>query len=237
MTLLLNSFEGGTSGTTISTGNSGAASGTAFNYVNINGGAALAYDNTHAAHGSLSARFTSSATPGAPYLQWSTALGTQTQVWFRAYLYFASNPANQHSVVDLINGGNLCSRVNITIAGKLIATDTTGSAIFTTTNSIALNQWVRIEGYVIASATVGQVQLKLFNVPDSVTPTETQTSAATQNTYTSMADYNFGVAVNTANVAFWMDDIGLSSTGPIGPVPSAVKVRTRASVPSLITAM
>lgn len=234
MTLLLNSFEGGTSGTTITTGNSGGTSGTAFNYVNINGDAALTYNNTHAAHGSLSGHFTTSGSSGSPYLQWST--GTQTQVWFREYLYFASNPANYHTVLSLINSGNLCSSVYVNTSGKLYATNTSAVTIFTLTNSIPLNQWFRIEGYVITSATVGQVQLQLFNTPDSVTPTETQTSAATQNTYTSIAQSNFGVNANVANVAFWMDDIGLSSTGYLGPSVSRT-LRTPAVVASLAAAV
>ena len=56
---LTNTFEGGTSGTTITqsvNGNSGGASGNFFDTVSIGGGATDAADNTHAAHGTLSAK-------------------------------------------------------------------------------------------------------------------------------------------------------------------------------------
>jgi hypothetical protein len=92
VTLLTNSFESGTNGTTITTGNSGGASGNAFDVTEASGTSILVYSNTQAAHGSLSAEFANNG-DGANSVSWSTSLGTQTQVWFRAYVYFTANPS------------------------------------------------------------------------------------------------------------------------------------------------
>ena len=92
MTTITNDFEGGTSGTSITTGNSGPPSGTAFDAVNIGTGATVAYSAAHAAHGGLSALITEGSASSA-YLQWSTAMGTQSQLYGRVYLYLTVAPA------------------------------------------------------------------------------------------------------------------------------------------------
>src|SRR5258707_3093639 len=92
MTLLVNSFEGGTSGSAVSTANSGGASGNAFDSVTIGTGATVAYDNAHAAHGSLALQIATAGTSAAANAQWSTSMGSQGTIWFRLYAYFTANP-------------------------------------------------------------------------------------------------------------------------------------------------
>jgi len=94
-----------------------------------------------------------------------------------------------------------------------------GARIFTFTGTVPLNAWFRIEGFVTGNASTGQVELKQFNDPASATATETQTSAASVNTGGTMDTYEFGMPVTPSanNGPFWMDNIGLSSTGYLGP--------------------
>ena len=120
-------------------------------------------------------------------------------------------------------------------SGKLVVTySSSGTTFVTFTTSVSLNAWFRVEGFVVASATTGQVSASLYNTANSTTATETHTSAANLDTAPgNPASYNFGIFSSAASIGpFWMDDIALSSTGPVGPYGG--KTRTRASLPSII---
>ena len=220
--ILVNTFEGGTSGTTLTQGiggNTGGTSGNYFDTVTIGGGAADAFDNTHAAHGSLSCKIATVAS-AAVYNTWSASLTNTgvSQVWVRMYLYFTANPANAHRVFAATAGSGVAAALQVMTTGALRWTDASGSAIVTTTTTIPLNAWFRVEGFVTGSATTGQVSLSLYTTPDSLVPAETFTSAATQNTAGLVTDVRYGVSAAVASVGpFWMDDIGISATGPLGP--------------------
>jgi hypothetical protein len=213
---LYNTFEGSTSGTTISTSNSGGASGDLFDTVNIGTSATLTFDNTHAVHGSLAASVSTPSVAASSYVLWSSGSlgGSPTQIWFRVYLYFTANPAHTFTVVQ--SGG----LIQITTAGKLFAKDS-ASGTLSGTATIPLNQWFRVEGFMTASATVGQIEMKLFKTADSTTADETDTSPASLNVSTN-SSVRFGVTGAFASIGpFWMDDLGVSTTGYLGPAPSA----------------
>jgi hypothetical protein len=220
--VLVNTFEGGTNGVTVSPGNSGGASGAAFDSVTIGGGATLAFDSTRAAHGALSLQVATVAS-ATSYVQWSASMGPQSPAWFRAYLYLTANPAANHRAVTFLQGGTLCGYVQVLTTGRLQFVNAAGSAIFTTTAAVPLGQWFRIEGFLTGDATAGQVELKLFaSQADGVTPDETDTSSAAQNTAGRPDTVRYGVAAAVANAGpFWMDDLGLSATGYLGPSGAA----------------
>lgn len=217
MALVKNSVEGVASGTTITAANSGGASGDAFNVVTTGSGATTASDNTHAMHGTVSAKIAVGATSTTANLNWTTSVGTQSQIWFRTYLFATANPAAIIRMFAAITTSTLCGAVLITTTGALRWVNTAGTTILTTTNTIPLNAWCRVEGFLIGSATVGQVELKLFKVPDSIVATEILTSTANQNTNASPNDYRFGISAATTNAGpYWLDDMALSTTGYLG---------------------
>lgn len=226
MATVLWSAEGGTNGTGITTGNSGGASGDSFESVSLGSGATATYDNTQA-RGTLAAKLATGGSAADCSLNYATKIGAQTQAWFRAYLYVPSNPGTSHRLIDAWDSGSgqLCFAVYLTTAGKLMSVNTGGSTIQTSTASVPLNAWFRVEVMVIGSATVGQVEIKLFNSPDGGTATETLTSAANQNTRGSMNNYRFGAAGDPlpASRTLWFDNLGISTTGYLGPAgPAAV---------------
>lgn len=234
MTLLTNSFEGGTNGTTLTTGNTGGASGNAFDAVNIGTGAANTFDNAQAAHGTLSNKVSTTATVSSCYDEWNTSMGTLSQVWFRGYYYFTANPAATVRLWSCLVTSTTCAAVRVTTTGTLQFTNTGGTVILTSTATVPLNQWFRVEGFVIGSATVGQMEMKLFKTADSSTPDETDTSTAVQNTSGSPNTYRFGVTSALANAGpYWMDDLGLSDSGYIGPAVAAAASVQPLVVPSL----
>lgn len=222
-----NNAEGGTDGATVTAGTSGGASGDAFDVVDVSVGGAggvLAFDSTHSAHGGLSYKMATGGAAVSNYLQWSSGFGTTT--WWRIYLYFTANPVNSHRVLEFGNAGAV-SGVIIAASGKIVLVDSAGVTQVTSTSTIPLNQWFRLEGFTVQSATVGQVGFSLYNLMDSVVADETKTSAATLNTSASpITSARFGEGVfGVLNVGpFWMDDLGLSQFGPLGPVAEQVQI-------------
>ena len=218
MTVVTNSFEGGTNGTTITAGNSGGASGNPFDSVSVGSGGTLSFSNAQAALGTLSA-LAQTTTAAATYAAWGASIGTPAQVWFRIYLYFGTLPSATTRFFTVSNGGGTgCARFAITTAGKILAADGAGSTITTSTLAIPTAQWFRVEGFATLSASVGQTEVKLFLLPENTTADETDTSAANQNTLGSPTLYAFGPDAGTANQGpYYMDYVGLSSTGYLGP--------------------
>ena len=242
MTTLTNSSEGGTNATAITAANSGGASGNAWDVVTKSGtGTTVTFDNSHPAHGTLGikclfAAVSSTACPG-----WTTSMGAQSQVWFRRYLYVTAYPTVNTRIWQAdIGGTTLCASVYMMTNGTLLFGDTTSGTIFQTTTSVPLNQIVRVEGFLVGSTTVGQVELKLFLTADSTTADETHTSAATQNTGGVPNAFRYGMfsaVVQTTAWSLWSDDDGLSNTGYIGPpvvsglIPQQEKQRAAYQVP------
>jgi len=215
-------FELGTNGNDILTSDPGSA--TAWDIrLNADAGNTIKYDNTHV-YGVLAAKFDRSGnTSAACQMEWTTGIGTLTDWHGRNYLYATANPPGSFRVVKDITGGALI--VYIQADGTIQSYDTVGGLLYTTTNSIALNQWVRIEWHWIHSTTVGQGELKLFNNPDSSTPTETVISAANKNTGANTSDVSFGLADGGSSAGpIWLEHCVAGATSYPGSaiVPTAV---------------
>lgn len=217
-----NNFEGGTQGTTLSTSNTGGTSGNVFDAINTGtGGATLAFDNTHSAHGSFSCQIATTTPAATPLAIWTNnTFGTSNQVWYRQYLYLTGNPASPIRPVAFRSNGSLAAAIGISATGKLQLINTGNSVTTTFTNAIPLNQWFRIEGYVVGNASTGVINCSLYASEDSTAATETETSTG-QNTNGVLSQYWFGEQVSLTNVpSFWMDDLGVSTYAPLGPVGS-----------------
>ena len=220
---LTNNFSGGTNTTTITAGNSGGSSGSAFDAVSTGSGATTIFSSTNVAPGSvLSGEIATGGSSATSYVSWTVSQGTRKQVWFRMYLYFTANPGSNFRIFQATDlGGSNGAYVQVTTAGKLLFVNLASSTTITTsTASIPLNSWFRIEGFVLAGTSAGQTELRIYDNPTSTTVTETDTSGANLNLGTaSLALYEYGLTAAAANIGpFWMGDIGLSSSGYLGPV-------------------
>jgi hypothetical protein len=218
--LLTNNAEGGTSGTGVTTGNSGSTSGNAWDQVTAAGGTAglLTFDNAHASGGSLAYKHAIGVTTDECYFMWSTATGgTFGTLYARVYFYVTANPTTTHKLVSILGGSTVGGRISLNTAGKLIYTDTSGTTIVTFTNAVALNAWNRVEFKVVGHTTAGVLEAKLYSA-DSVTAIETNTSTS-QNTGTTALDrIRVGpTGTPVSSVTIWTDDIGLSEAGYLGP--------------------
>jgi hypothetical protein len=241
VTTLTNSFEGGTSGTTITPGNSGGVSGNAFDVVNIGASAALAYSNTQAAHGTLSGEFTEPGTSTTCFAAWAGSLtgSSLATIWYRAYVYLpALPPVTNMRLIAPYDSTSICAGIAVSTAGKIVVqAGTTDTTQYTSTSAVNTAGWFRLEGFVTGSASAGQVSMALYNSPDSATATETFTSAASLNTTGAITSVRFGSSAQGTNYSWFMDDLGASSTGPVGPVVSPAAGGGSSIVPVLVASM
>lgn len=229
MTALANSFEGGTNGTTISSGNSGGTSGNAFDGV---AGTALTFDNAHAAHGSLACKVVLGTSGTQTYVLWAASLGAITSasdLFIRYYLFLTANPsANEYicrfSQPGTSGGGHICG-FGITSAGLPAIYDTGASTSpkVSGPTALPLNQWIRIEGHCGAlSATATSMELKVWLSADSSGTPDYDLTTSTGNTGTSVpTNFGFGLEKSAVSTTVWLDDVGFSTTGFIGPVSGA----------------
>jgi hypothetical protein len=141
------------------------------------------------------------------------------QTWIRVYLYQAANPASVHQLCLFGVGGTRAGDLVINANGTLSMRNTSGTVIFTTTTTVPLSAWYRVEGYLTSSATTGQMELKLFTSPDSTTPAETQTSAANLNTLGgTITQVRFGPSsTGVTGLSYYMAAVAASVAGYIGP--------------------
>jgi hypothetical protein len=197
---IVQSFEGGSSSATITTGDTQASGDTHFNSV----AGSPVYDTAQAAHGTKAAKFTTSGQT----LTW--APGTASQVWFRAYCYFTANPSG--SSVTIVNPGVAVGSVQVDTSG-IIYINAGGSPTAMAT-PLPLNAWFRLEGYWNVTVNTA-AELKIFTSVDSTTAAETKSPSAGGNT---TKPFNMTFGSPTAVGTFWMDDLGWSNQAYIGPV-------------------
>jgi hypothetical protein len=141
-------------------------------------------------------------------------------VWFRVYLYVTANPAATIRLGGFTSAGATASLLQLNASGQLIGTDGSSAAQATIASAIPLNQWFRVEGYVIGSASAGQVEIRRYDSPDAAVGSYSAiaTSGAAINTTGLVNTYTWGCSSSLANYGpIWFDDMGLSDGGYMGP--------------------
>jgi hypothetical protein len=209
-------FESGTNGNTIATGDTAAA--TAWDGVTIAGSGSVTYTNSVTAVGTLAGKV-STTSSGHSYLEWSTALGTVTNQYGR--MYIRSNVVNSLWVIMSVwNGSTLGSYIYIDGTGHIkMEQDITGGAIGFT-NAISANTWYRLEYHIIHSTTVGDTEMKLFSSLESSTPLETVTNSGNRNTLVQATKIRMGVGcgvVAYANRDLYLDNVVAGAASYPGP--------------------
>lgn len=215
---LNNTFEGGSDETTVTTGNSGGSSGDAFGSVVIDSANGVKFDNAKAAHGTYSVRM-DIATANRTAVSWQSAqVGSIFECWGRCYYWNAAAPTVGLRLVSMYQAGALKAGLIHTSGGLLRVSDS-ASASNDTVAAIPTSAWTRIEFHVIASATVGQIEARIYSADSTTAITNgTVSSPATRNTGTAIDEVAFGnTTFNTQAVTMWMDDLQVNGTGWPGP--------------------
>lgn len=215
---LVNDFREGTSGTTITTGNSAGTGENAFDVVTITGGGSAVYSNTQAIHSATSAAF-STVAAGTAFVTWSTSLGAQGTVYGRTYLYLTAAPAANDNVVTFANSGTFGGGLLIT-TGLVLQLQ---SATFTQTGTQVLptGQWIRLEWKIVAGAAgSASATVNYYASADSTTITSTTTDVTNQ--------YGSAASINTVNYGWtsshasqptqYQANLNVNNSGYPGPV-------------------
>ena len=229
---LLNSFEGGTDGVTISTSNSGGLSGVPFDAVT---GALPVFTNVQAHRSLLGMRIVDAA--AVQHVDWTGMGSITTSVWFRFYVWMAALPtgASLYVIKFLNQAGGTCAWLRINTSGQIIMSNAADTGAFTGSVAINTNGWTRIEARVLPSTTVGELQFWMYKDPDSFTVSDTAL-ATSQVLAANMGQVQWGVVgtpIPTTPFTFYLDDLGVSSTGPVGPVAAAPSAPVHPLLPML----
>lgn len=218
--LLQNNFDGGTSGDTVTAGNSGGSSGDAFGTPVIAATHTLTYDNSVSHSGGNSLKVAAGGTAGLTYVPWSFTAAAE--IWFRFYYRQSANTA--YPMLSLYGGGSERAKVMLfqpVSPGKVRTVDATGSTVKDSPLDSTLNQWIRVEGRVLGHASTGRIDAYVYNAADSRWPDE-QLISANLNSGGTIDAVRFGFgATSFTNQTLWLDDIAVSDTGPLGPTAGA----------------
>lgn len=210
--LLVNTFEGGSNGTTISTANSGGVSGNPFD--------AFASTPTFSTTVAHSGTLCMSATTGAQkQVEWNTtSLGTGNATLFgRCYFQTTGNAG-----VRIVQGDGATTsdifRITLVTTTSLIAVNINGGTNVSSTTALANNTWMRIDFQFALSGTTATITARLFfgaNIEGTV-PTETLTQSGA-STDAAINIIRFGSGSSVTPTLFF-DDVAVTDQGYPGPL-------------------
>jgi hypothetical protein len=216
---LNNNAEGGTNTTVVTTGpgNSGGASGDAFDAAS---GANKTFDNAHPAHGALAYKFVWSAA-AENSLSWVASIGTPTDIYGRCYFYLPALPTSgQYASFVILDlpGTGVVAAIGVTDAGKIILFDA-GGGNTQGTFTVTAGAVHRLEFHVTCNATTGLVETKYFASADGTAADET-VNWPNRNTRTSMGAVKWGFDGSGLPASFEMhlDDLNVNGSAYPGPV-------------------
>ena len=223
MTVLANTFEGGSNGTVITAANSGATSGDAFDNVYAGGTGSAEYDTDITINDSVSALLNVSS--GAyRQLAWIASMPSTGEVWTRMYFRVDDPTPAANTIIQQYRESDTTTigcdvRIN---TGGTITLRAPSTARYTSTTVLSADTVYRLEVHVVSSATVGHIEARLFygaNL-EGTTPDESFGSP-TANWDTgngTVGGFVFGVCTNpTQTWNLTIDDVAISDASWIGP--------------------
>jgi hypothetical protein len=221
VTAVLHTFENGTLGSNVGTGGGGSGT-TAFDTVSRGTGATFIYDNTHVAHGTKAAKLATSTTTAAVYGEWNTAIGTQSEIYFRFNIYLTAAPPATWRFFRIGNASGACMELSMTTGRQIRILDQSTATLATLAGALPLNQWVRVEGHVVlAGSGGGSAEVRYYTSVDGTTATFSSTVSGA-NFRGAATLYRLGVTSSLASVPeFWIDDFAFDTVGWLGPADKA----------------
>lgn len=212
-----NSFSGGTNGNAITSANSGGSSGTAFSDVSTSD-AVFSSTNATGARAPLVAKLNADG-----WVEWDNVTPSSGRtLYVRAYIRITTAYSQEWPVFVFYDGSfDPLGGAFLTTSRKLTVWDPSGVAISgsTTTSTVPLNQWVRVELKVTygTSSNNGSVELRYYATESSGTATETKTVTGVTlgTTLPSYVDF-----VGAPDGDAFFDDVGVSDVTWLGPVES-----------------
>lgn len=230
MALRTNSAEGGSNGATVSTSNTGGASGNAFDSVTLSSGGAATFDSTNKYRGSMSYRFLVPSTAGATaFVEYSGASSTSTALRF--YVKIVGDTVGGNIEFVSMTGASAGVSIWLNIGGRMDLRDVSGNLIASGTRTVMVEHWFRVEiAVTAATSTTGSVTCS-FYYDDSTTPFETLASGSSYNlgtgTFTTLRIGKISSAAADMEVA--VDNIAFNDSAAtlIGPSATGSNILQR----------
>jgi hypothetical protein len=231
MTTLINNFNGGPAGTTLTTANTGQLGDNAFNSITTAASATIVFADAGVnALNRPTAQFvmelaTTGTSGQSVAASWSTSMGAQAQIWTRFYVYFSSiSPStNDRIIFSAFSGITMEMSVLLqtaTTPNSLYVKDKAGATVFGGTSFVA-GVWNRVEMNV--NFTAGSTSLFVYADPgadgldysDSITQTGANYGGATCNLF----PLGLAVGYSEATPPTYFSNWQLNNTGFPGPAP------------------
>lgn len=223
MASVLNTASGGVVGATVTTANSGGASGNAFDFLDVTG--SLIFSNVQA-HGTNSYHATGTGTKVTFGWAGSAIIPSKLQS-YRSYVRLGSIPTVETQIITPWNATQYIAGVNLGVDGKLRVTARGGTVLFTTATVLALTTYYRIELSVEVGTTSsnGVIRFGLYS-GDSLTALDTYTNSTADLGTTDVVSWRMGKIGTTGNFESWWDsiEVNMSSSTLLGPFNVSVPV-------------
>lgn len=222
-----NNFEGQANTTALTTGNSGGASGNAFNTVTLGATGAVTFSSADPAHASNNGRFAVGGTGASnPRVSWnSSTLGTMTNGYGRAYIKTTFSVGTPSVLVfGALSGANKWF-IGLNSSGQIQLLGSTSAIVGTSTASITASTYFRIEWQHDAT---NQLIVRLYTSMDSTTITETVTASSLTNS--NIDEIYFGDNSAASGHVTMMDDVNAGATAWPGPYGATVTILDQPSI-------
>jgi hypothetical protein len=213
--VFVNNFNGGSLGATLSGVNSSGSSGTPFDGVAIEGGASMVYDNTHSRGVGLAIRHTVGPRQNAFY-RWDGSIGQMNQWFGRVYVWLDALPTSELRLVRTKTDGALGMAIDLMRDGTIRVRDGANRTIARIWTPFTTGSWIRIEWRV--DHVNGQVDIRLFNSPNSTVASDSATSGPGRAIGVRSGEVQIGRSgTQPFSITFWTDDPAVSGSGYPGP--------------------
>jgi hypothetical protein len=190
----------GTQGATVT--NANASGGNQFDTVTKSGtGTTQTYDNAHIIHSNTtSLKNHIAAVSSTAFYQWKASITATNNAYGRIYIYVTANPSVNARIMQFNSGSNVAAAgLVLTTTGTIRTVNALGSTIATSTATVALNAWNRIELEVTGvSGSTGTVAARLYsgaNLETATPDTGGTLSNAAQNVTGQVNDFRVGIVL------------------------------------------
>lgn len=205
-----NTAEGFANGTVVTVGNSGGTSGDAFNTACL-AGSPTASNATQQA-GALS--YFVNATDGAQTtIGWDYAGATSVTTTF--WVRFNANPTGAHTLFAQVRNATAgVANLQLMTDGKVNAQESGFTVVNTSTSSVTLNQWYRVDWTVKKGTTTsnGEITVAMYAASNLVTPFYTYASTARNTGTANLTQLKFGKPNNSGTLPLYLDTLSATWT-------------------------
>lgn len=219
ITARANTAEGGTDNVTVTTGNSGGASGDAWDVISLVAGT-LTYENAPTLKGGLAYFSNKTVAEGLNTLSWTNSMGSGGRCFFRGYFLWDTLPSANSYFLDFYNSGTFLCGALFTTAGKILFVDQNGVQLALSSNTYHDNKVYRIEVKVERGSDAWEIRI---HSGDYVGAMETFSGTGADLGNVNITSARVGASHATAGTfthAMYFDNIAVAPDDWIGPSAS-----------------